>query len=86
MIVRTAIELNGKVYVGELHQRHDDVYLSMINDHKVPTQAMNKCIMGFIDDKGVFLNRQDAAKQAFACGQLPHDKTCPEIIVSEDLW
>lgn len=84
MITRAAIEQNGKVYIGAEGKRHDSVIHDMVIIHGLPKPIMG--VQGFIDHTGVFLNRQDAARHAFECGQLPNDKTCPEIILSEDLW
>jgi len=83
MITRAALELNGQVYVGAEGKRHSDVIRDMVEIHWVKPPVGGT--QGFIDHNGAFLNRQDAAKHAFECGQLPHDKVCPEIILSGDL-
>ena len=41
---------------------------------------------GFIDDAASFLTRRQAAVHAWECGQLPNDRVCPEVVISEDLW
>ena len=79
MIVLAAIKKDGIVYIG---QRHSDI---LCNERR-PFGFLKNGIQGFVDQEGKFYNRHDAAKHAFTCGQLPHDKTCPDIIVSEDLW
>jgi hypothetical protein len=83
MITRVAVKHEGIVYVGAEGKRHDSVIQNMVNHN---LNNLHTSINGFIDDKGNFLNRKDAAKHAFECGQLPNDKTCPDCILSEDLW
>jgi hypothetical protein len=83
MIRFAAIKLDDKVYVGALGERHNHVIASMVASG-LPTPI--KGVQGFTDDSGAFLDRHQAAQHAFACGQLPFDKTCPDIIISEDLW
>jgi len=82
MITLVAIEKNGTVYVGAKGQRHNH----LICDKGRPFGFMKGGTQGFVDDTGKFYNRHDAAQHAFECGQLPNDKKCPDIIVSEDLW
>ena len=81
MITRVAIKKGNYIYIGEEGKRHDSVILSMIERGI----DLNGIIQGFVDDGDNFLNRHDAAKHAFECGQIK-DETCPDIIVSEDLW
>jgi hypothetical protein len=38
---------------------------------------------GFVDDAGNFLNRKDAAKHAYECGQIPE---LALTLYSEDVW
>ena len=83
MIKRVAVRLGKRVFVGADGKRHDSVITEMILVHEL---SVADSVNGFIDDKGNFLNRREAAKHAFECGQLPNDKTCPEAIMSEDLW
>ena len=82
MITRAAVEKDGKVYVGAEGERHNHI----LCDKSRPFGFLRRSIQGFVDEHGKFYNRRDAARHAFECGQLPHDKTCPDIIVSEDLW
>ncbi|MDD5649373.1 MAG: hypothetical protein PHF86_03000 [Candidatus Nanoarchaeia archaeon] len=82
MITLAAIEKNGVVYVALPGQRHNHI----ICDTSRPFGFMKGGIQGFVDEKGKFYNRHDAACHAFECGQLSNDKECPDIIISEDLW
>ena len=84
MIVRAAIKVNGVVYIGAKGKRHDSVIHDIVNIHKLPSPVGG--VQGFVDNKHKFLDRHEAAKHAFKCGQLPGDKECPDIIMSEDLW
>jgi len=82
VIVRAAIEKDGVVYVGQEGQRHNHI----LCDESRPFGFLKNGVQGFVDDNGRFYTRREAARHAFECGQLPHDKKCPEIIFSEDLW
>ena len=83
MIKRVAVRLGKRVFVGAYGKRHDSVIREIIMVHEL---SVEDTVNGFIDDKGNFLDRKEAAKHAFECGQLPNDKKCPEVIISEDLW
>ena len=82
MIILAAIKKNGIVYIGKTGQRHSDI----LCDKSRPFGFLKRGIQGFVDDKGIFYNRHDAAIHTFECGQLPNDGKCPDIIMSEDLW
>jgi hypothetical protein len=82
MITHAAIEKDGVVYVGATGQRHNHI----LCDASRPFGFLKNGTQGFVDETGKFYNRHDAARHAFACGQLPYDKECPDIILSEDLW
>ena len=82
MITLAAIKLNETVYVGAPGQRHCHI----LCDASRPFGALKFGTQGFVDESGKFYNRHDAALHAFECGQLPNDKKCPDIILSEDLW
>ena len=84
MITRVAIKVDDRVFVGEKEKRHDSVIHEIFD--VLGKKAARRGVQGFIDDKGSFLDRHDSAKHAFKCGQLLFDKTCPDIILSEDLW
>ena len=82
MIILAAIKKNAIVYKGTVGQRHSDI----LCDKSRPFGFFKDGVQGFVDDKGIFYNRHDAAIHAFECGQLPNDDICPDIIMSEDLW
>ena len=84
MVVRSAVKLGGVVYVGAEGGRHDEVIQDMLDVHGV--QSFAGVVEGFVDHEGRFMNRAEAARHAFGCGQLPDDLVCPDCIVSEDLW
>lgn len=83
MIIRVAVKLGDTVFIGKEGERHDGVLLGIINT--CGSKMAGKGVHGFIDDKGNFFNRHEAAKHAFKCDQLSDEK-CPDIIISEDLW
>ena len=85
MVVRAAaVMLDDVVYVGAEGARHDGVIHDMLEVHGV--QSLDGSVQGFVDHEGRFMDRAEAARHAFGCGQLPRDTVCPDAIVSEDLW
>lgn len=80
MIFASAIKQNGLIFIGK---RHSDC-MRVIYDitHEDPDR---NSIQGFIDEKGNFYNRYEAAKIAKECGQLKDGKEV-ERLLSEDLW
>ena len=81
MITEAAIKFKGKVYTGNRHfvilSEADTVYGLGFGGLKLGEQ-------GFINDKGVFLTRDEASIEAFRCGQLK--KIPKKVLLSEDLW
>ena len=77
MIKEAAILKDGVVYAG---RRHSDIIIK-----HYPLVGKFGCgeIQGFVDDKGKFLNRQEAANVAFLCGQTMENK---QTLYSEDLY
>lgn len=63
MIVSAAILKDGVVYTGKRHHNiiHDNI------SHKV---GKHPHIQGFVNHKGEFLNREEAAIEAMDCGQV----------------
>jgi len=87
MITRVAIRFNGIIFTGLQNQRHSDVIRIIFESINGPIPSLNLLqAQGFVDEYGNFLTRGEAAKHAFDCGQLPNDKTCPDTLISEDLW
>lgn len=77
MITRVALKRGNDVFVGEQGWRHDKVILAnLTDDHK-------NDIVGFVTDKGEFLNRKQAGRHAFECGQI---EALTDCLLSEDVW
>ena len=81
MIVAAAINHEDKIYIGK---RHCFIIRDIIKSTRNPYNK--KSIQGFVDDKGNFLNRKDAADHALACGQIAKLKYSTRDLFSEDLW
>ena len=78
MITVAAIRHDGVIYIGA---RHDICYLSaavQLNG-KMPAESE----AGFLTHAGEFLDRKEAARHAFECGQL---HVYSDSLMSEDLW
>lgn len=75
MIKSAAIKKDGKIYTG---RRHCDI----LADRSRPFGFLKNGEQGFITDSEDFVDRREAAKIAFECGQI-NDKT--EILYSEDI-
>ena len=74
MIINAAIRKDGIIYTGKCHAE-------IINNQS--RGFFRNCEQGFVDDKGEFFNRGDAAQIAFNCGQIRYPKT---ELFSEDIW
>jgi hypothetical protein len=70
MIKSPAIKHDKKVFIGKSHGEimHEIITDRMFNYDKPDYTE------GFIDEYGDFLDRQQAAKVAFDCGQIPEKK------------
>ena len=66
MITRVAIRHRGRVYIGKEKWRHDTLFFA--HEEAFSTGG---CEMGFVTDEGTYLNRYQAARHAFRCGQIP---------------
>lgn len=100
MIVAVAvIGKDGKIYTGEpFKERHHHIINRMSPERqKLPYGFFKGGEQGFIDDKGNYLNRAEAAKHAIECGQViaGEEKVKREgysrpfnghTLYSEDLW
>jgi len=77
MIKEAAILKNGTVYTGKRH-------CNIINDNYPKVGRFgHPDIQGFVTDDGRFVNRQEAAKIAFECGQTKEYK---QTLYSEDIY
>jgi hypothetical protein len=74
MIISAAMLINSKIYTGKRHY-------NIIKDN--PGLTFKDGIQGFVDDKDKFLNRKQAAIEAFKCGQISKKVT---VLLSEDLY
>lgn len=87
MIVCAAIKIEtGEVFSG---RRHFDCIQSIIKAKKHKSSVAKGAIQGFLDDKGNFLNRKEAKKHFFDCGQVSvYGKygIHPTELFSEDLY
>jgi len=74
MIIAAAIrQIGGPIYIG---RRHHEII-------KAAKGKLKRGEQGFISDGGKFVTRNEAAKIAFECGQIPKLWT---MLFSEDLW
>jgi len=64
MIEAAAIRKNGIIYTGRRH-------CEILCDRSRPFGFLKSAEQGFITDTGVFMNREEAGKHAFQCGQIP---------------
>ena len=72
-----AILKDGIVYLGKSGKRHNHI----IKDY--PEIRFFTKEQGFITNEGKFVDRVEAAKIAFECGQIKKEK---RILFSEDLY
>ena len=80
MIKESAIVQNGVVYTG---RRHHDVIRKIVEITGIKPVTGEQ---GFVTDDGVFVNREEAAKIALACGQITKLKFHSKELFSEDLY
>jgi hypothetical protein len=86
MITRCAIriiEKKERIYKGRKNERHSDL-LKRVMITKSFIFSLDSYLLGFIDENGIFYNRQEAAKHAFNCGQINDSDIT--VLISEDLW
>ena len=91
MIVRAAVQLHiyetGRDILLPVH-RHYDARAIMAQFGYSRESDYRRDMEGFLTDKGVFLDRVQAADHAYECGQLVERAEEPriEVLFSEDLW
>jgi hypothetical protein len=66
MIIEAAILIDGKIFTG--HRHHN--IINSTKERDLPRGYFRKGVQGFTDDKGNFLDREQAAKHALECGQV----------------
>jgi hypothetical protein len=82
-IALAAIKYDNYIYVGLRHSWiRDDIY-ELLGD-SIRLDFIRNSIQGFVDDKGNFLDREQARVIAFDCGQVTKLIGCE--LTSEDLW
>jgi len=76
MIVESAIRKDNIIYRGKRHN-------NILCDKSRPFGFLKFGEQGFVTDAGEFLDRGQAAKHAFECGQI---KELKKQLFSEDLY
>ncbi|MFA6227580.1 MAG: hypothetical protein WC668_00110 [Patescibacteria group bacterium] len=78
MIVQAAIrQQDGEIFVACRHGRIIQKY-----GHSAPPGFFSGAEQGFVTDGGEFVDRREAARIAFECGQIKQPK---EVLFSEDV-
>lgn len=89
MITQVALRTrDGLVWSLPRPKRHGHVIHLVhvtIGDKVEACKLLADHVQGFVNDKGVFLDRQEAYREAFACGQTTKLADPPDLY-SEDLW
>ena len=80
MIKCAAIRIGKDVYTG---RRHNNIIEELVKKKGMKSPIYGE--QGFVDDKGKFFNRLEAAKHALECGQIKKLKWPPKLY-SEDLY
>lgn len=78
MLLAAACRKNGVTYIGRRH--------CLILNNARPKGSLKASEQGFIDTDGNFLNREEAAIHAIACGQIKELKFNRKELFSEELW
>lgn len=78
MLLAAACRLNGVTTIGRRHH--------LILTNARPKGSLKTSEQGFIDTDGNFLNREEAAIHAIACGQIKELKYSRKDLFSEELW
>lgn len=82
MILASAVKYKGVVFTGV---RHCEIFSDLRRlGHDGPFYESNGYLQGFIDDAGLFLNREDAKEEVIASGQTYYHHA--NTLTSEDLW
>lgn len=83
MITKAAVFFQGNLYTG---WRHSSIIIDdmmwLFSRYQLEQQLKNDDL-GFVDEKGIFYNRHEAAQIAFDCKQTA---THCQLLFSEDLW
>ena len=82
MIIESAIRKDGKIYTG--HRHHN--IIAKAEEYGLGWGGLKDGEQGFVTNSGEFVNRQDAALIALACGQIRELKYSKTELFSEDLY
>ena len=83
MITATAIRIGDRVFTGRGHGSVG----SMALDCGFVAYDVQMAVYGFITDKDVFLDRDEAYEEALSSGQITEEDTSRSNgLFSEDLW
>ena len=89
-IIAVAVRLeDGSMFVKERPFRHHNVFHMMYDDFDVSSDMLENSEQGFLDNRGMFLNRKEAYILAKTNGQLLQRKAGQydgNELFSEDLW
>jgi hypothetical protein len=78
--------LGKKVFSLPAPNRHNDIIREELSDDENQRlRRLHGFVQGFVDEKGLFLDRGAAAHRAIRCGQLTRP-TSATGLHSEDLW
>ena len=86
MIVSAALEISGMILSLERPARHHDIlHLAYDLDFNVP--GLSPC-QGFLDDKGRFMNREQAYDHVIEIGQWLREPLNDSLkkLFSENVW
>lgn len=87
MIVASAIRRGEKVWSLPRPGRHDGVMWKMMAEGEPIPYRRDVYEQGFLTSTGAFVGRAEAARIAFAAGQLKYGLTHkPRELFSEDVW
>ena len=79
-IAQAAILQNGRIFTG---RRHCEIIRDIVRELEIP--HVNGA-QGFTTDTGVFVDREEAARIALACGQIKELTFSTKRLFSEELW
>ena len=70
MVIQAAVKHNDQVHTGKTH---GDIVYRLITE-RIFNYDKPAYEEGFVTDNGNFMSRQEAAEEAFRCGQIPAKK------------
>lgn len=89
MICRAAVKIldlrKKKELVIPCHGHTDAFYILEMLGYEIEKDYLILA-QGFLNDRGYFLDRTEAYKDALACGQINKDTEFAPVLYSKDLW